>query len=557
MTIAPNGERLLKKIRNGETMKRNTFAQNQSCFPRVLSTLLVLSLLAAGCSGLAFAEVRINNQIKGSEGDTVVIGSADSQQRGLDLVLSTGDQNTIDMPNIHAYIQPAQMYVDAPGDHSIYVYQGLKLDKKRLMPFAYEGQRVTAVAEQTAGDTALTCIVYRDENYRLHAGWVHRKYLTAWFPGAVAATGSSYLGTKYTAADPVLSWAGDYFVGTRQKYTVLTEPVRACTQFSLNYQVTGRGGAKIEEILGTRTVYVNDGSGWSMAGSFDYPKIQSVLVSVSLSEPTDLLAVAVIPSCRKPDVFTFRQSVQDVLSSEPATQSYTTQQSETPSVTWNTSPDTVVVTEPASRSVRKGSIVTYGIWEQDPAKGSKEPVEWIVLDVQEDRLLLISRYGLDCLSYCSSKDTVSWETSRIRAWLNDRFLESAFTSEEQAGILVTQVDNSKNQGYVHYEGDGGPDTEDRLFLLSYAEAWKYFPQNSDRACKPTKAAVKRGAFKSSTSGNCPWWLRSPGYMENYVAAVDVDGNRGGNVKYGAMAVRSAMWISRNALQGYGTVFYQR
>ena len=215
-------------------MKRNIFAQNQSCFPRVLSTLLVLSLLAAGCSGLAFAEVRINNQIKGSEGDTVVIGSADSQQRGLDLVLSTGDQNTIDMPNIRTYIQPAQMYVDAPGDHSIYVYQGLALDKKKLMPFAYEGQRVTAVAEQTAGDTALTCIVYRDEYYRLRAGWVHRKYLSTWFPGAVAAIGSSYQGTQYAAADPVLSWAGDYFVGTRQKYTVLTEPVRACTQFGLN-----------------------------------------------------------------------------------------------------------------------------------------------------------------------------------------------------------------------------------------------------------------------------------------------------------------------------------
>ena len=317
-------------------MKRNDSVLNRGCIQRAFSALLVLALLATGCSGLASADVRINNQIKGSEGNTVVIGSADSHQRGLDLVLSTGDQNTIDMPNIRTYIQPAQMYVDAPGDHSIYVYQGLALDKKKLMPFAYEGQRVTAVAEQTAGDTALTCIVYRDENYRLHAGWVHRKYLTTWFPGAVAATGSSYLGTKYAAADPVLSWAGDYFVGTRQKYTVLTEPVRACTQFGLNYQVTGRGGAKIGEILGPRTVYVNDGSGWSMAGSFEYPKIQSVLVTVSLPEPTDLLAVAVIPSCTKPDVFTFRQSVQDVLSSEPATQSYTTQQSETPSVTTRT-----------------------------------------------------------------------------------------------------------------------------------------------------------------------------------------------------------------------------
>ena len=538
-------------------MKRSTSVRNHICFPRVFSALLVLALLATGFPGLASADVRINNQIKGSEGNTVVIDSAGSHQRGLDLVLSTGDQNTIDMPNLHAYIQPVQMYVDAPGDHSIYVYQGLKLDKEKLMPFAYEGQRVTAVADQKYGDTDLTCIVYRDEFYRLHAGWVHRKYLTMWFPGAVAATGSSYMGTRYAAADPVLAWAGDYFVGTRQKYTVLTEPVLACTQFALNYQVTGRGGAKIEEILGPRTIYVNDGSGWIMAGRFEYPKIQSVLVTVSLPDPTDLLAVAVVPSCSRPDVFTFRQSVQDVLSSEQAAQPAPTQQPGTPVITWNTPPDTVVVTEPSARSIRKGSIVTYGTWEQDPARGSKEPVEWIVLEAQEDRLLLISRYGLDCLSYCSSRDTVAWETSNIRAWLNDRFLEAAFTPEEQAGILVTKVDNSRRQGYVHYEGDGGADTEDRLFLLSYAEAWKYFPENSDRACKPTKTAVKRGAFKSTTSGNCPWWLRSPGYMENYVAAVDVDGNRGGNIKYGAMAVRPAMWISRNALQGYGTMFYQK
>ena len=525
----------------------------------------ILALLVTGFPSRASADVRINNQIEGSEGNTVVIESADSHQRGFDLVLSTGDQNTIDMPNLHAYIQPVQMYVDAPGDHSIYVYQGLELDKKKLMPFAYEGQRVTAVAEQKSksGDTALTCIVYRDEKYRMHAGWVHRKYLTTWFPGAVAATGSSYLGIKYAIADPVLSWAGDYFVGTRQKYTILTEPVLACTQFGLNYQVTGRGGAKIEEILGPRTVYVNDGSGWSMAGSFDYSKIQSVLVTVSLPNPIDLLAVAVIPSCSKPDMFTFRQSIQDILSSEeparpnPTQQPAQSQQPGTPAITWNMAPDTVVVTEPTSRDVRKGSIVTYGTWEQDPAKGSKAPVEWIVLEAQEDSMLLISRYCLDCLSYCSSKDTAAWETSRIRTWLNENFLEAAFTSEEQAGILVTQVDNSRSQGYVHYEGDGGPDTEDRLFLLSYTEAWKYFPQNSDRTCKPTKTAVKRGAFKSPSSGNCPWWLRSPGYMEDYVAAVDVDGNRGGNVKYGSMAVRPAMWISRNSLQGYGTVFFQR
>ena len=137
-----------------------------------------------------------------------------------------------------------------------------------------------------------------------------------WFPGAVAAIGDVYQGIGNTEEDPVLSWARDYFVGTRQKYTLLTNPVHACKQFGLNYQVTARNGAKTEEVLGPRAVYINDGSGWIMAGSFDYPKIQSVLVTVNLTAPTDLMAVAVIPACSKPDVFAFRQSVQDVLTAD-------------------------------------------------------------------------------------------------------------------------------------------------------------------------------------------------------------------------------------------------
>ena len=542
-------------------MKRYSVMLNRTGFMRVFSALLVLLLLAAGCAAQAFADVHINNQIKGSDGNTVVTGSADRQERGLDLVLSTGDQYTITMPNLHSYIQPIAMYIDAPGDHSVYVYKELNCDKKKLMPFAYEGERVTAVAEEKYGDTYLTCIVYRDENYRLHAGWVHSKYLTMWFPGEVASTGSAYMGTVYTSGDPVLSWGRDYFVQTKQKYTVLTEPVRACTQFLLNYQVTGRGGAQTEEVLGPRTISVNDGSGWIMAGQFDYPKIQSVLVTVNLPNPTDVLAVAVIPACSKPDRFTFRQSVQDVLTARvetPANVPGPSQGTGTAEVIWNTVPDTVIVTKPTAPKIRAGSIITYGAYEQDrTSTGSREPIEWIVLEAKEDRLLLISRYGLDCLSYCSRKETVAWETSYIRAWLNNQFKNTAFTPEEQASILVTDVDNSKSQGYIHYDGDGGNDTQDQLFLLSYAEAWKYFYQSSDRTCQPTKVAVKRGAFKSTTSGNCPWWLRSPGYISDYVAAVDVDGNRGGNVKYGAMAVRPAMWIDRSAIQSYGTVIYPR
>ncbi len=524
---------------------------------KMLSLLIVSALLLGCIPGQVFADVMINNQIKNGEDNTVIASSAPIRESGFDLILSTGDQYTITMPSYYAYIQPISMYVDAPGNHSIYVYRDLCCDKEKLMPFAYEGMRVTAVAEQKNKDgvTKMTCIVYRDELFRLHAGWVHSKYLTSWFPGAVETTGMSYSGTVYTAGDPTLSWGRDYFVNTKQKYVVLNNPIRSCTQFRLNYQLTDRGGAKTEETLGLRTIYVNDGNGWSMVGQFDYPKIQSVLVTVNLPEPMDLIAVAVIPSCSRPDTITSRLAVQDALTTGAnvsAGGDVWLVESGTPQA--NTVP---VPNLPAKDAVvRKGSIVRFGTYEQDMySKGSREPIEWIVLDVQDDNLFLISRYGLDCLTYASKNETVAWETSYVRSWLNDQFLNAAFSREERDGILVTLVDNSKSQGYIHYDRDGGNNTLDKIFLLSYAEAWNYFFQSSDRGCKPTKAAVKRGAFESSISGNCPWWLRSPGYTTDYVACVDVDGNRGGNLKYGKMAVRPAMWVNSSAVQSYGYAYY--
>ena len=136
---------------------------------RKMIILLIVFVILLSCGpGQAFADVSINNQIKDGEGNPVISGSSAGQNDGYSLILSTGDQYSITMPNRYAYFQPVSMYIDAPGDHSIYVYRELDCDKEKLMPFAYEGMRVTAVAEQKNGDTYLTCIVYRDENYRLY-----------------------------------------------------------------------------------------------------------------------------------------------------------------------------------------------------------------------------------------------------------------------------------------------------------------------------------------------------------------------------------------------------
>lgn len=89
-------------------------------------------------------------------------------------------------------------------------------------------------------------------------------------------------------------------------------------------------------------------------------------------------------------------------------------------------------------------------------------------------MLLISKYGLDVQPYHRDWTAITWEACTLRAWLNDTFLNTAFTAGERSGILTTGVDNSKEQGYGEYDTRGGNHTQDQLFLLSCAEANRYF-----------------------------------------------------------------------------------
>ena len=75
-----------------------------------------------------------------------------------------------------------------------------------------------------------------------------------------------------------------------------------------------------------------------------------------------------------------------------------------------------------------GNSVSFGSYEQDnnPANG-KEEIEWIVLDVQGDRSLLISKYALDCKKYNTEWTDGTWESCSLRKWLNSDFLNAAFS----------------------------------------------------------------------------------------------------------------------------------
>lgn len=194
-----------------------------------------------------------------------------------------------------------------------------------------------------------------------------------------------------------------------------------------------------------------------------------------------------------------------------------------------------------------GDVVTYGHYEQDnDAQNGMEPIEWVVLDVQDEQALLLTKYAIDSRYYHPGERETSyptWAKSSIRAWLNSDFIDTAFTAEEQEAIVEVTLENAS-----YKKNYGGADTTDRVFFLSRAEVEQYFPTQESRLCVPTAYALAQGAWESTKytldGVNCTWWwLRTPGYYRSCAASVRTVGTITSNRVYDESgAVRPAIWL---------------
>jgi len=221
-------------------------------------------------------------------------------------------------------------------------------------------------------------------------------------------------------------------------------------------------------------------------------------------------------------------------STKPSTQPSSSQSSEEESQESSTPP---VVT-----GVSIGSTIQLGAYEQDGNReNGAEDIEWIVLDVQDRKVLLISKYALDHTPFHTSGTTVTWETSTLRQWLNEDFYNLAFDDGQKETILLTDVRVDKDSAY---QKDPGANTQDKLFLLSVSEVNQYFSDADDRRCVPTAYAASEGTWKNG-EGYCWWWLRTPGYQLDDAFCVFSQGkiDEGGSALSDAGGgVRPAMWV---------------
>ncbi len=202
----------------------------------------------------------------------------------------------------------------------------------------------------------------------------------------------------------------------------------------------------------------------------------------------------------------------------------------------------------------KGSVIKFGTYEQDNDESNgKEDIEWQVLDIKDGKMLVISKYALNCQPYNTVSADVTWQTCTLRNWLNNDFLNGAFSEEEQSMIDDSTVYAQAN---TEYDTDPGNDTTDKVFLLSINKANEYFSSNEERMCVPTAYAISNGAYTSENynkggEATCFWWICSYDLFEDGGAAsVDDDGAINGigcgvGVFAHFRAVRPAMWIRYN------------
>ena len=205
---------------------------------------------------------------------------------------------------------------------------------------------------------------------------------------------------------------------------------------------------------------------------------------------------------------------------------------------------------PDVSGIAVGDIISFGHYEQDNVLANgPEAIEWIVLDVQDGKAFLLSKYALDVKLYNTERVNTTWEQCTLRTWLNQDFLKAAFDEKEQSAILTTHVDNSRAQGYSVWDTSGGNDTEDQIFLLSDHEALDlYFTSDEDRMCALTDYAMANGAyylyFQQDGRPTGAWWLRSPGESQDDATIVNNSGFRYFNhVQTDDNVVRPALWIN--------------
>ena len=200
-----------------------------------------------------------------------------------------------------------------------------------------------------------------------------------------------------------------------------------------------------------------------------------------------------------------------------------------------------------------GDTVTFGTYEQNNNySDGNESIEWIVIDKQEDKIMVVSKCIIAMQPFNTTNEGhISWEKCTLRKWLNNDFLNEAFSDAEKKLISDTTVSNTEYlaRGFSYSTTDYL--TTDKVFLLGENERDMLSSVDALKGIGTDSVIALFGdvANRDSSDFKFLWWLRTT--WEDavdcrasvvYGASYDEHKHDTYNVEESA-GVRPAMWIS--------------
>ena len=222
-----------------------------------------------------------------------------------------------------------------------------------------------------------------------------------------------------------------------------------------------------------------------------------------------------------------------------------------------------------------GDTIQFGSYQQSTFSDEKEPIEWLILDVHQGKALLISKQILDYLGFVSEYYSAEedWANCSLREWLNQEFLDTAFSEKEKEMILTVPVDDwvrcTFNDTYLRnvVRGDETKITDDKVFLLGIDEACESdlsHPKLLDilADASATMYAESKNDFApyASIQG---WWLRTGGDYTTHAAYAFCSSHTpyhpeyddygeaeyfGNGLKSISQGIRPAIWIDTHVFE---------
>lgn len=201
-------------------------------------------------------------------------------------------------------------------------------------------------------------------------------------------------------------------------------------------------------------------------------------------------------------------------------------------------------------NINTGDVLILGRYPQTEQENVL-PIEWQVLDVEEDRVLVLSRYVLDAMPFHEEAVPVRWENCTLRSWLNSAFMDAAFSPEEQEAICAPET-NEDPMGDFFWEMFGMETVtsaiEDRVFLLCCSDISQYYPELEGNTLFCPGASARFTPYAAQKQPEPCWWLRSSMArfaMAHIVSPADSVGMSVISAD-NAQGVRPAMWLRRSA-----------